>query len=85
MLELTTRFNCTELPGGVRVKSVAPWSRLAIGIAAVIIIKALVRISVNHNEKRVREVFLATLHKVLPSTRYLKDRFQQRQTRTDSY
>ena len=62
MLELTTHFNCTELPGGVRVKSVAPWSQFAIRIAAVIIIKALVRISANHNEKHVREVFLATLH-----------------------
>lgn len=65
MLELTTRFNCTEFPGGVRVKSVAPWSQLAIRIAAVIIIKALVRISANHNEKRVKQAFLAILHRIV--------------------
>lgn len=65
MLELTTRFNCTEFPGGVRVKSVAPWSQLAIRIAAVIIIKALVRISANHNEKHVKQAFLAMLHRIV--------------------
>lgn len=42
---VSTHFNCTVLPRGVRVKSIAPWPRLAIRIAAIIIIKALVRIS----------------------------------------